>query len=83
MINGDGDVCLALSAGWIKKYLFKIYNGGRRTGANLHKVIVGGGVWHVSGSVREGNHLNSLSVVMPDWSAFIGRSVYRPKTDSL
>ena len=40
-------------------------------------------MWHVSGSVREGDHLNSLSVVMLDWSAFIGRSVYRPKVDSL
>ena len=41
MINGEGDVCFALSAGWINKYLFKICNGGRRTGASLHGVIVG------------------------------------------
>ena len=40
MINGDGDVCYTLSAGRVKKYLFKICNGGRRTGASLHKVIV-------------------------------------------
>ena len=41
MINGDGDVCFALSTGLVKKYLFKICNGGRRTGASLHGVIVG------------------------------------------
>ena len=40
MINWDGDVCFALSAGRIKKYLFKICNGGRQIGACLHKVIV-------------------------------------------
>ena len=83
MINGEGDVCFARSAGRVKKYLFKICNGGRRSGASLHQVIVGGGMWHVPGSVRKGDHLNSLSVVMLDWSAFIGRSVYRPKVDSL
>ena len=36
-------------------------------------------MWHVSGSVWEGDHLNSLSVVMLDWLAFTGRSVYRLK----
>ena len=36
-------------------------------------------MWHVSGSVWKGDHLNSLSVVMLDWWAFIGRSVYRLK----
>ena len=41
MINGDGDVCFALSAGRVKNYLFKICNGGRWTGAILHGVIVG------------------------------------------
>ena len=41
MINGDGDGCFALSAGRVKKYLFKICNGVRRTGASLHGMIVG------------------------------------------
>ena len=41
MINGDEDVCFALSAGRVNKYLFKICNGGWPTGASLHKVIVG------------------------------------------
>ena len=41
MINGEGDVCFARSAGRVKKYLFKICNGGRRSGASLHQVIVG------------------------------------------
>ena len=33
----------------------------------------------MSGSVREGDHLNNISVVMLDWWALIGRSVYRLK----
>ena len=36
-------------------------------------------MWHASCILHEGDHLNSLSVVMLNWWAFVGRSVYRLK----
>ena len=41
IINGDGDVCFALSAERVKKYLFKFCDGGRQTGSSLYGMIVG------------------------------------------